>query len=150
MSCKSFKAEIFFSLPVCGVAFALACTSMVTEEWVAGTAPRNNATIETFEVTYNYGLFGGQKTVVRGQSPTYDLKVVCGSGACFYSCSQERAKDDFDNLFGDCPYTANFGDNVYCDLPGVPEVASCDEEPDWVYDSAGVGKDGNEGAAIAQ
>lgn len=38
MSCKSFKAELFMTIPICGIVIALGCTSMVTNEWVRGTS----------------------------------------------------------------------------------------------------------------
>ncbi len=34
MSCRSFKAEIFFTLPINGLVIGLVCASAFTQEWV--------------------------------------------------------------------------------------------------------------------
>ena len=74
MSCRGFKPEIFFTLPVNGVVFALACTSLITSDWVGGSATYQDDGTSDSRLDFNYGLFKGKKDVqLRGSTLSWDL-----------------------------------------------------------------------------
>lgn len=133
MTCKSFKPEIFYTLPICGLIFGLVCASLITNHWVEGEA--------TFEqgsdglVIFNYGLFSGFKSkVVLSLSTTYSLGVACVDGRCMFSCATEK-KSDIQDILGGCPLTNVHGDIEFCppyiqkSSRGIKEDKACDNPP---------------------
>ena len=69
MNSKSFKPEVFFTLPICGLVIALVLASLITEQWVVGRAESADST-----VTFNFGLFAGKKATQIGTGTlAYDL-----------------------------------------------------------------------------
>jgi hypothetical protein len=72
MQCNRFKTEIFFTLPICGLIFALACTCLISEQWVVGKAVSTSNEVGNIE--YNFGLFRGFKFVKQaGSEEPYNL-----------------------------------------------------------------------------
>ena len=75
----AFKTEVFLTVPLTFLAFALVCVSLVTQQWVYGKGVyTSNSTSEENdgEITYNFGLFNGEKTRTRSGSTTYTLKSM--------------------------------------------------------------------------
>lgn len=71
---RSFKTEVFLTIPLTILAFVLTCASLITQHWVNG-----RAIIEgnpEFEITYNYGLFKGEKIRTRAGQKSYGLKSM--------------------------------------------------------------------------
>jgi hypothetical protein len=77
MKKTAFKTEVFLTVPLTFLAFALVCVSLVTQQWVSGKGVyTSNSTSEESdgEITYNFGLFNGEKTRTRSSTVKYPLK----------------------------------------------------------------------------
>ena len=77
MKKTAFKTEVFLTVPLTFLAFALVCVSLVTQQWVSGRGVyTSNSTSEENdgEITYNFGLFNGEKTRTRSGTKSYPLR----------------------------------------------------------------------------
>ena len=80
MKKTAFKTEVFLTVPLTFLAFALVCVSLVTQQWVYGKGVyKSNSTIEESDgdIIYNFGLFNGEKTRTRSGTKSYPLKSKC-------------------------------------------------------------------------
>ena len=68
---RSFKTEVFLTIPLTFLAFGLVCASFITTEWVSGRSIKSDS---EDEITYNYGLFSGHKTRSTKYTKSYELK----------------------------------------------------------------------------
>ena len=68
---RSFKTEVFLTIPLTFLAFGLVCASFITKEWVSG---RSIKVESEDEIVYNYGLFSGHKTRSTTYTKDYNLK----------------------------------------------------------------------------
>ena len=80
----AFKTEVFLTVPLTFLAFTLVCLSLVTQEWVSGKGiiESNSTTSQNGEITYNFGLFNGNKIRVRSGTIPHGLKSEIST---FYS-----------------------------------------------------------------
>ena len=69
---RTFKTEVFLTIPLTLLVFILTCTSFVTQNWVSGEAIIKNDTDK--KIIYNYGLFRGEKSQTNLGTIVYDLK----------------------------------------------------------------------------
>ena len=71
---RSFKTEVFLTIPLTILVFALTCTSYITQSWVSGEAKISNQS--NADLQYNYGLFKGAKVSKSNflTSVEYDIK----------------------------------------------------------------------------
>ena len=67
---RSFKTEVFLTIPLTFVALGCICASFLSNQWVSGSAMVENS---DFEISYNYGLFWGQKTRVTESTKSFDI-----------------------------------------------------------------------------
>ena len=68
---RSFKTEVFLTIPLTFLAFGLVCASFITTQWVTGKSIIENS---KDELSYNYGLFSGHKIRSTKYTKSYDLK----------------------------------------------------------------------------
>ncbi|TRY76794.1 hypothetical protein TCAL_07416 [Tigriopus californicus] len=145
MGCKSFKPEVFYTIPICGLVFGLVCASLITNHWVEGVAKFEEGG-EDGRVTFYYGLFSGYKSkVVSSLTLGHALGVVCLHGQCMFSCADSK-KLDIEDILGDCPYTNVEGDLFFCENS---EKSSKGDKTDKVcdgttYNSTEIGRDESE------
>jgi hypothetical protein len=66
---QSFKTLIFLTIPLNVFILVLICTSLATQDWVSGSAVRNDSSIE-----FNFGLFSGRKILKRSGALAKNLK----------------------------------------------------------------------------
>jgi hypothetical protein len=80
MMFRRFKFEIFFTIPLCAVAVALAGAALVTQEWAKGglayTLTNGGVTGDPSEdgagdAGWQIGLWKGEKTVIVAGSTKY-------------------------------------------------------------------------------
>ena len=117
---KSFKTEVFLTIPLILIAFSISCTSFITKQWVIGTASIQNTTEynSDYEIKYNYGLFSGEKTSSRGFTKTLQLKVICMNAYCMLSCGKNKndQNQDIENVLSEKPCDNSIAtDSFYCD-----------------------------------
>lgn len=130
MKKTAFKTEVFLTVPLTFLAFALVCVSLVTQQWVYGKGVyKSNSTIEESDgdIIYNFGLFNGEKTRTRSGTKSYPLKTVCKGGFCMLSCgtSNQDRKDDISNILSDKPCdNSRPSDIFFCDNK---EAGNCSE-----------------------
>ena len=67
---RSFKTEVFLTIPLTFVALGCICASFLSNQWVSGSAFVENS---DFEINYNYGLFWGQKTRITESTKSFDI-----------------------------------------------------------------------------
>lgn len=149
---KSFKTEIFFTLPINLGVICLVCTAMITDQWVSGKGSFVNG--GTGSLTYNYGLFSGrkqsniagspQKFGLSGSKIGYPVKdvicyqlstfvVTCKGSKCMYSCANDP-KADVEDILSTCPYTRESGDAILCSENTRQVKADCNNT-DETYES---------------
>lgn len=120
MYCSKFKPEVFLCLMISVISLAISIASVVTDQWVTGTAkeiePLNPSTA-LGHIEVNYGLFSGRKHVTKPLIVpySYGLSVVCVDGFCMLSCGNE---DDLrDVLLGEnSSYDTSTGDANLCSM----------------------------------
>ena len=110
---KSFKTEVFLTIPLILLAFCITCASLIKNQWVTGTGI-NNATNGEYE--YNFGLFNGEKVRYVGGRTAFHVKLVCSDGYCIYSCGPNKndRNNDITNILSNQPCD-NLADSYFCD-----------------------------------
>lgn len=113
-----FKPEVFFTLPLCGLSFILACVAIITQNWVSGRSVGVGAEAADNYVDFNFGLFAGEyKYVVGASSSVNAVKMSCPGGECLFSCGpdkENREADVTDYLKAECPVRNAFADPYFC------------------------------------
>ena len=69
---RSFKTEVFLTIPLSLLVFVLTCASLITQDWVNGEAKLSNGTDGI--ITYNFGLFKGEKVKQTFGSINFKLR----------------------------------------------------------------------------
>ena len=115
---KSFKTEVFLTIPLILLAFCITCASLIKNQWITGTATliSDNVTQGNFE--YNFGLFNGEKVRYYGSRTAFHVKLVCSNGYCIYSCGQSKndRNRDITNILSNQPCDNSYAtDSYFCD-----------------------------------
>ena len=112
---KSFKTEVFLTIPLILLAFCITCASLIKNQWVTGTAKISN-NVTNGEYEYNFGLFSGEKVRYFGSRTAFHVKLVCSNGYCIYSCGKSKndRNNDITNILGNQPCD-NLADSYFCD-----------------------------------
>merc|ERR1712117_557602 len=134
-----FKPEVFFTLPLCGLSFILACVAIVTQNWVTGRSVPAVPTPESADnyVDFNFGLFAGEYKYVVGATPSVNaVKMSCPGGQCLFSCGpnkENRTADVTDYLKSECPVNNAYAGGIFCSEE-IYDGSNVDCEADSVYD----------------
>ena len=65
--------KVFFTLPLCGLSFILACVAIITQSWVSGRSIGAAGNADNY-VDFNLGLFAGEYKLVKGGTTVNGVK----------------------------------------------------------------------------